>query len=57
MHIVHFSYCAYIEPIYLHTASAYAPSYALGNTYHAYFFTCYAYYFTYLLTDFISDPA
>ncbi len=44
LHIVH------IEHIYLHIASGYAPSYAPGNTYHAYFLTNYAYYFTYLLT-------
>jgi hypothetical protein len=46
LHIVH------IDPIYLHIASGYAPIYAPGNTYHAYYLTYYAYYLTYLLTYF-----
>ncbi len=50
IHIVHFACCAYWT--YLFIASGYAPSYAPGNTYHAYFLTYYAYYFLYLLTYF-----
>ena len=36
----------------LHLPMPLGPSYAPGNTYHAYFFTYYAYYYIYLLTYF-----